>query len=117
MNDKQQLAAMGEHLAEQQQPMCMAKRIEELEALLRESASVVCEFAPESSELIRRIDEALDGATVSHPVAPEDWKRVPVEPTTYQVLVGRNAKQDDDELCVAIYRSMLAAAPSPGDTK
>lgn len=31
MNDKQQLAAMGEHLAEQQ-PLCMAKRIEELEA-------------------------------------------------------------------------------------
>ena len=31
MNDKQQLAAMGEHLSEQL-PMCMAKRIEELEA-------------------------------------------------------------------------------------
>lgn len=49
MNDKQQLAAMGEHLAEQQQPMCLQKRVEQLEALLRESASVVCEFAPESS--------------------------------------------------------------------
>ena len=34
MNDKKQLAAMGEHLAEQQ-PMCMAKRIEELEAQAR----------------------------------------------------------------------------------
>ena len=34
MNDKQQLAAMGEHMAEQagqEQPLCMAKRIEELE--------------------------------------------------------------------------------------
>ena len=35
MNDKQQLAAIGEHLAEQAeqaaQPMCMAKRIEETE--------------------------------------------------------------------------------------
>lgn len=35
MNDKQQLAAMGEHMAEQapqDQPLCMAKRIDELEA-------------------------------------------------------------------------------------
>ena len=33
MNDKQQLAAMGAEMAEkQQQPMCMAKRIKELEA-------------------------------------------------------------------------------------
>lgn len=36
MNDKQQLAAMGEHMAEHmagqaEQPMCMAKRIEEAE--------------------------------------------------------------------------------------
>lgn len=32
MNDKQQLAAMGEHMAEQAaQPMCTAKRIEETE--------------------------------------------------------------------------------------
>ena len=34
MNDKKQLAAMDEHLAEQQ-PLCMAKRIEELEAQVR----------------------------------------------------------------------------------
>lgn len=32
MNDKQQLAAMGEHMAEQAaQPLCMARRIEETE--------------------------------------------------------------------------------------
>lgn len=32
MNDKQQLAAMGEHMAERAaQPMCMDKRIEETE--------------------------------------------------------------------------------------
>lgn len=40
MNDKQQLAAMGEHLAEQQ-PMCMAKRIEELEAQVRAMAELL----------------------------------------------------------------------------
>lgn len=40
MNDKEQLAAMGEHLAEQQ-PLCMAKRIEELEAQVRELESML----------------------------------------------------------------------------
>lgn len=36
MNDKQQLADMGAEIAEQQQqPLCMAKRIEELEAQVR----------------------------------------------------------------------------------
>lgn len=43
MNDKQQLAAMGEHLAEQQ-PLCMAKRIEELEAQVRVMAGLLREL-------------------------------------------------------------------------
>ena len=43
MNDKIQLAAMGEHLAEQQ-PMCMAKRIEELEAQVRVMAELLLEL-------------------------------------------------------------------------
>ena len=42
MNDKIQLAAMGEHMAEQAaQPMCMAKRIEELEAQVRVMAELL----------------------------------------------------------------------------
>ena len=40
MVDKQQLAAMGEHLAEQQ-PMCMAKRIEEFESKYKAAMEVV----------------------------------------------------------------------------
>lgn len=189
MNDKQQLAAMGEHMAEQQ-PMCMAKRIEELEAQVRVMADLLRDaFAyidddqdhciqtgkpqPDNcSSLLSRIDALLDGQ-VPDPVMPEDWRRnkyyplwittesgknfyvevdrksgevsvggdadstdaakiflrslgdlspvvvpkgrqlVPVEPTAYQVLVGRNAKPTDDELCVTIYRAMLAAAPKP----
>ena len=44
MVDKQQLAAMGEHMAEQaEQPMCMAKRIEELEAQVRVMAGLLRE--------------------------------------------------------------------------
>ena len=41
MNDKKQLAAMGEHMAEQ--PLCMAKRIEELEAQVRVMAGLLRE--------------------------------------------------------------------------
>lgn len=46
MNDKQQLEAMGEHMAEQvgqEQPLCMAKRIEELEARVRVMAGLLRE--------------------------------------------------------------------------
>ena len=74
MSDKQQLAAMGEHLAEQQ-PMCMDRRIEELEAqvrvmeeLLREAQRYV-RYRLEHTEcdarivmgLIFDIDAALSG--------------------------------------------------------
>lgn len=42
MNDKKQLAAMGAEMAEkQQQPLCMAKRIEELEAQVRVMAGLL----------------------------------------------------------------------------
>lgn len=72
MNDKNQLAAMGEHLAEQQ-PLCMAKRIEELEAqvrvmagLLREAQEcvvhdVVRGMGRDVESLWARIDAALAG--------------------------------------------------------
>ena len=47
MNDKQQLAAMGAEMAEQQQqPMCMAKRIEELEAQVLVMAGLLQEAKP-----------------------------------------------------------------------
>ena len=44
MNDKQKLAAMGEYMAEQAaQTLCMAKRIEELEAQVRVMAGLLRE--------------------------------------------------------------------------
>lgn len=73
MNDKIQLAAMGEHMAEQQQqPMCMAKRIEELEAQVRVMAGLLREARPYMdhrggagpkgyAQLSREIDAALAG--------------------------------------------------------
>lgn len=76
MNDKQQLAAMGEHMAEQQ-PMCMAKRIEELEAqvrvmagLLQKARVVISESMPFFNdrsgcykiEEIRRLPGMIDAA-------------------------------------------------------
>ena len=72
-NDKIQLAAMGEHVAEQQQPMCMAKRIEELEAQVRGTADLLREAKPYMdhrgggagpkgyTQLSREIDDALAG--------------------------------------------------------
>ena len=44
MNDKKQLAAMGAEMADRQQPMCMAKRIEELEGLLTEAAQYIHDY-------------------------------------------------------------------------
>ena len=108
MNDKQQLAAMGAELrlTEEQakglaermpqsgvfqiiddQPLCMAKRIEELEAQVR----------------------AL--------TTPEGWQLVPVVPTEEMCEAGANAplKVRQSEKCWIgdIYASMLAAAPKP----
>ena len=79
MNDKKQLAAMGEHMAEQ--PLCMAKRIEELEAqvrvmagLLREAQEcvvhdVVRGMGRDVESLWARIDATLAGQ-VTEPAFP-----------------------------------------------
>lgn len=73
MNDKKQLAAMGEHLAEQQS-LCMAKRIEELEAQARVMAELLAQASTQLQTvferdpqhwdfhgLVSRIDAALAG--------------------------------------------------------
>lgn len=80
MNDKKQLAAMGEHLAEQQQPLRMAKRIEELEGqvlvmaeLLRDLHEHIGTSIPQTvsehyrgCDLLERIDAALAGNVPDH---------------------------------------------------
>ena len=114
MNDKQQLAAMGEHLAEQQ-PMCMAKRVEELEAqvrvragLLREAVSWMDDHPamPDSSMM----HAALTGKLPVLPVAPEGWQLVPVEPTDAMLAAGYFTNHSANQV---FYKAMLAAAPKP----
>lgn len=73
MSDKQQLADMGEHMSEQAaQPMCMAKRIEELEAQVRVMAWLLREAQPYMDhgngagvkgyiQISKKIDAALAG--------------------------------------------------------
>lgn len=128
MNDKQQLAAMGAEMAGQQSPMCMAKKIEQLQEQLEVATmqrSVMADLLRElrdsiegewcvPDDLDERIGDAMAGKLPER-YAPAGWKLVPVEPTVYQVLAGRNAKQADDELCVSTYRAMLAAAPKLED--
>ena len=92
MNDKQQLAAMGAEMAEQQQqPLCMAKRIEELEAqvlvmaeLLREAKGFVVQVFDSDinywsdNPLLLNIDAALVGKMPSaNSVAGVDWSSFP----------------------------------------
>ncbi|QDB73843.1 hypothetical protein KE335_gp12 [Aeromonas phage 2_D05] len=93
MNDKQQLAAMGEHMAEQS--MCMAKRIEALEAQVR----------------------AL--------TLPEGWQLVPHMPTPDMCAAFHRADSDWEDGWAfdgngnrhhsPVYQwvAMLAAAPRP----
>lgn len=129
-NDKIQLAAMGEHLAEQQQqPMCMAKRIEEQEAqvrviagLLREARKYVTALGKPDDEVsavqmtVSRIDALLAGQ-VPAPAAPEGWQLVPVEPTERMISESIDAGRFDEDDAAFFWASMLASAPSPDGAK
>ena len=154
MNDKQQLAAMGAQcrLTEEQakglaermpqtgalqviddEPLCMAKRIEELEAqvmamaeLLRDARKYVTALGKPDDEVstvqmtVSRIDELLAGQAPA-PSVPEGWQLVPVEPTQEMVECGLMAAvyEGDSASCIlaSAYRAMLSAAPSPCSTK
>lgn len=126
MNDKKQLAAMGEHLAEQQ-PLCMAKRIEELESQVRVMAGLLREAKPYMdhrggagvkgyTKLTKDIDATLAGKLPA-PVVPEDWKMVPVEPTESMIGHGCGASVMVVSEVVMAWAAMLAAAQSPDGTK
>lgn len=128
MNDKQQLAAMGEHLAEQQ-PLCMAKRIEELEAqvrviagLLREARKYVTALGKPDDEVsavqmtVSRIDALLAGQ-VPAPAAPEGWQLVPAEPTENMIGHGCGASVMVVSEVIKAWSAMIAAAPSPDSAK
>lgn len=160
MNDKQQLAAMGAqyHLTEEQakglaermpktgalqviddEPLCMAKRIEELEAQVRVMAELLREATPMISgygisthneayrdedyaeserafDLEGRIEVALTGK-LPEPAMPEGWQLVPVEPA-FEMLAADGCKEHHEgQECTfhknrrRIWAAMLAAAP------
>ena len=118
MNDKQQLAAMGEHLAEQQ-PMCMAKRIEEFESKYKAAMEVVRDLVElpystggllERLEVRERARDLLAGQ-VPAPASPEGWQLVPVEPTERMISESIDAGRFDEDDAVFFWASMLAAAP------
>ena len=150
MNDKQQLAAMGAQyrLTEEQakglaermpqtgalqviddEPMCMAKRIEYLEAqvrvmaeLLRDARKYVTALGKPDDEVsavqmtVSRIDALLAGQ-VPAPAAPEGWQLVPVEPTERMISESIDAGRFDEDDAVFFWASMLASAPSPDGAK
>lgn len=130
MSDKKQLAAMGAEMAEQQQqPMCMAKRIEELEAqvrvmaeLLRDARKYVTALGKPDDEVsavqmtVSRIDALLSGQ-VPAPAAAEGWQLVPMEPTERMISESIDAGRFDEDDAVFFWASMLASAPSPDGAK
>ena len=130
MSDKKQLAAMGAEMAEQTaQPLCMAKRIEELEAqvrvmaeLLRDARKYVTALGKPDDEVsavqmtVSRIDALLAGQ-VPAPASPEGWQMVPVEPTERMISESIDAGRFDEDDAVFFWASMLAASPSLDSAK
>ena len=130
MNDKQQLAAMGEHMADQQ-PLCMAKRIEELEAQVESLANRLAWRNTGSPNGLRRFmtQKQYDAQTPEvqkwyEPIryeVPEGWQLVLVGPTEEMCEAGANAplkvRQAEVTWIGAIYCAMLSAAPSPDSAK
>lgn len=134
MNDKQKLAAigeqltaMGERMGVQAQPMCMAKRIEELEAQVRVMAGLLRDARPYMdhrggagvkgyTQLAKEIDSALAG---NLPIqgTPEGWQLVPMEPTERMISESIDAGRFDEDDAVFFWASMIAAAPSPDSAK
>lgn len=87
MNDKQQLAAigeqltaMGERMGVQVQPLCMAKRIEELEAQLAEKSIKVERLREMNLIAMKRVDGMLDRdleLSRLQSLMSEGWQLVP----------------------------------------
>lgn len=128
MNDKQQLAAMGEHMAEQAaQPMCMAKRIKELEAQVEKLTNRLAWRNTGSPNGLRRFmtQKQYEAQTPGiqkwyEPIryeVPEGWQLVPVEPTENMIGHGCGASVMVVSEVIKAWAAMLAAAPSPGGTK
>lgn len=113
MNDKIQLAAMGA-----EQPVCLQKRVEQLEALLREASDMMGNQPRGFSGMMRRINEALDGAPTTRPaVASLTRYTLGGMCDSFGQDCGAEMEEDADGEYVLLddVIAMLAAAPKPGD--
>lgn len=133
MNDKQQLAAigeqltaMGERMGVQVQPLCMARRIEELEAQLAEKSIKVERLREMNLIAMKRVDGMLDRdleLSRLQSLMSEGWQLVPVEPAFAMLAADGCKEHHEGQECTfhknrrRIWAAMLAAAPSPDGTK
>lgn len=132
MNDKKQLAAMGEHMAEQ--PLCMAKRIEELEAQVRVMAGLLRDAKPYMDhgngagvkgyiQISKKIDAALAGklpdhiAEVSKMVPWGDCSRGLFERWFRRDYHPNRQAPHIKDITWAAWQAALAATPSPDSDK
>lgn len=133
MNDKKRLAAMGEHMAEQ--PLCMAKRIEELEAQVEKLTNRLAWRNTGSPNGLRRFmtqkqykAQAPGVQKWYEPIryeVPEGWQLVPHMPTPDMCAAFHRTDSDwedgwafDDNgnrhhSPVYQWVAMLSAAPNP----
>lgn len=128
MNDKKQLAAMGEHLADQQ-PMCMAKRVEELEAQVEKLTNRMAWRNTGSPNGLRRFmtQKQYDAQTPGvqkwyEPIryeVPEGWQLEDLDNDCIVVrkdgvgfyVASFNAENIASTILHALASDMLAAAP------
>lgn len=67
-----------------------------------------------AQDVLQAVD-ALSAPPVAALRLPDGWKLVPVEPSWEMVSAAIKSHEGDAFLPVSLYKSMLAAAPSPSD--
>ena len=110
-----------------QQPLCMAKRIEELEAQVEKLTNRLAWRNTGSPNGLRRFmtqkqhEEQTPGIQKWYePIryeTPEGWQLVPVEPTENMIGHGCGASVMVVSEVIKAWSAMFAAAPSPDSTK
>lgn len=118
MNDKQQLAAMGEHVREMEEceHALLQKRVLHLEGLVEKLTNRLAWRNTGSPNGLRRFmtQRQYDAQTPGvqkwyEPIqyeVPDGWKLVPIEPTEEMRRAAMNLHND-----TMIYQAMLSAAP------
>ena len=110
MNDKQQLAAIGEHMREMEE--CNQQK---------HSATQVMAWAGDYEkegghglivEMLKSYAELLNSSQREPEFkVPDGWKLVPVEPNHGMIVAAASDHEGDFYLPVSLYKAMLSAAP------